>query len=129
MIEKSSSKGQIYVDANNFPLEDRMTMLYHALQIGLATSREVHVKRDYSGSEFFGLPVIKGYYCGTAPEMTPMPTDVFWMAPPIHKQPKVQFIVMIVMLVIITCTFIISSIFINDENNASKYFLLEDPSV
>ena len=46
MIEKSSSKGQIYVDANNFPLEDRMTMLYHALQIGLATSREVHVKRD-----------------------------------------------------------------------------------
>ena len=45
LIEKGSFKGQIYVDAADFPLEDRMTMLYHAIQIGLATSREVHVKR------------------------------------------------------------------------------------
>ena len=45
-VNQGFTKGQIYVDAKPYKLEDRMTMLYHAFQIGIATSREVYIDKS-----------------------------------------------------------------------------------
>ena len=93
----------------------------------LSINAEVHVKRDFKGKKFFGLDVIKGYYCGTAPEMTPAPTDVFWeLPPPKQFQSKTPVIVLLVMVVVILATFVTASVLINYENNSRKYFKLEE---
>lgn len=45
----STTKGHVYVKAGNQSLQDRMTMLYHAFIIGIATNRTIHIdKESYS---------------------------------------------------------------------------------
>ena len=65
-VLQGSTKGQVYVDAAPYKLEDRMSMLYHALQIGIATNREVQIDKHLFP---FQLPDIikdsKGKISGT----------------------------------------------------------------
>ena len=45
-VASGSTKGQIYVDAKHYPLEDRMVMLFHAFEIGMTTQREILADRS-----------------------------------------------------------------------------------
>ena len=46
IIAQGNTKGQVYVDAKPYPLEDRMVMLFHAFEIGITTNREVYVDKS-----------------------------------------------------------------------------------
>lgn len=46
-VSSLNADGYIYVDVKNYELEDRMTMLYHALAIAIATERYIYVNHSY----------------------------------------------------------------------------------
>ena len=87
---------------------------------------ELRVKMNYKGETFFGKKVVKGYYCGTAPEMTPKATDPLWVMPQQRSIGSPVSVGLIICLsLIIIFTYVFAGLKINEENDAQKYFLLE----
>ena len=87
---------------------------------------EIHVKKDFKHKKFFGLQVIKGYYCGTAPDPTPRPTDKYWMMSEekIEKRSFATF-ALLSMCIAIVLTYATAFYYITSENRRDGYSLLQ----
>lgn len=84
---------------------------------------EIHVKMDFTGKKLFGVKVMKGYYCGTAPDPTPRPTDTHWEMPPQeHPSRMMALIVLYTATVVIIATY---ALIITIEKRREGYSLLQ----